>query len=357
MKSAYIHIPFCKQKCLYCDFNSFAKKENLIDEYIEALKKEIANSKISDEELYSIYIGGGTPSFIDEKYIEQILKMLPPASEVTLEINPGTITKEKVLLYKKSGVNRISIGLQTTDEKILKTIGRIHTLKEFEDAYKMVREAGFENVNVDLMFGLPDQTLEIFESSIEYLIALKPEHISSYSLILHNDIFKNLPSEEEERTMYHYLIERLETAGYRHYEISNFAFENFESKHNLAYWEQREYYGFGAGASSYLSGKRYTNIADIEQYIKNISEDKDVRILEEVETQESKIREYIILGLRKVEGINVNEINSKFEFDILKSFSKELDKLKKLDLIEISENIKLTNKGLDLANLVWEEFI
>lgn len=357
MKSAYIHIPFCKQKCLYCDFNSFAGKESLIEEYINALKKEIINSKINSEKLYTIYIGGGTPSFIDEKYIEEVLNLLPEAMEVTIEINPGTITNEKLLKYKELGINRISIGLQTTDEKILKAIGRIHSLSEFEEAYKMVREAGFENVNVDLMFGLPNQTLEIFKSSIEYLIDLKPEHISSYSLILHNDIFKNLPTDEEEREMYHYLVERLKNAGYVHYEISNFALKSFESKHNLAYWEQKEYYGFGAGASSYLNGKRYTNVANIQKYIKNISEDKDVKILEEVETLESKIREYIILGLRKVDGINILETNEKFDIDVLKIFSKELKKLQDLELLEVGDNIKLTKKGLDLANIVWEEFV
>lgn len=357
MKSAYIHIPFCKQKCLYCDFNSFAGKESLIEEYIKALKNEIINAKINSEDLYTIYIGGGTPSFIHEKYIEEILKLLPKTSEITIEINPGTITKEKLLKYKELGINRISIGLQTTDEKILKTIGRIHSLSEFEEAYKMVREVGFKNVNVDLMFGLPNQTLEIFKSSIEYLIDLKPEHISSYSLILHNNIFENLPTDEEEREMYHYLVERLKNAGYVHYEISNFALKGFESKHNLAYWEQKEYYGFGAGASSYLNGKRYTNVADIQKYIKNIFDRKEVKILEETETTESKIREYIILGLRKVEGINILETNEKFSIDILKNFSKELEKLQKLELLEISDNIKLTKKGLDLANIVWEEFI
>ncbi len=357
MKSAYIHIPFCKQKCLYCDFNSFAGKENLIEEYINALKEEIINSKVNSEDLYTIYIGGGTPSFIHEKYIEEILKLLPKASEITIEINPGTITKEKLLKYKEIGINRISIGLQTTDEKILKTIGRIHSLSEFEEAYKMVREVGFKNVNVDLMFGLPNQTLEIFKASIEYLLDLKPEHISSYSLILHNDIFENLPTDEEERKMYHYLVERLKNAGYIHYEISNFALKGFESKHNLAYWEQKEYYGFGAGASSYLNGKRYTNVADIQKYIKNIFDGKEVKILEETETTESKIREYIILGLRKVEGINILETNEKFNIDILKNFSKELEKLQKLELLEVSDNIKLTKKGLDLANIVWEEFI
>ncbi len=225
MKSAYIHIPFCKKKCLYCDFNSFDNKEKMVDKYINALLKEINTYDI--DELYTIYIGGGTPSYIDEKYIASILNVLPNATEVTIEINPGTINYEKLLEYKKAGVNRISIGLQVADDNILKKIGRIHTLKDFEDAYNLVRKVGFKNVNVDLMFGLPTQTLDNFKNSIEYLINLQPEHISSYSLILHNDIFTDLPSDEEEREMYHYLIKRLKEAGYIHYEISNFAKERF----------------------------------------------------------------------------------------------------------------------------------
>ena len=217
----YIHIPFCKKKCLYCDFNSFDNQNGLIDNYIDALIKEIESYKVKD--LYTIYIGGGTPSYIDEKYIVKILNLLPSAQEITIEINPGTITYEKLLEYKKAGINRISIGLQVADDNILKIIGRIHTLKEFEEAYNLVRKVGFTNVNVDLMFGLPTQTLENFKQSIEYLIDLNPEHISAYSLILHNDIFKDLPSDEEEREMYHYLVKRLKEVGYKHYEISNFS--------------------------------------------------------------------------------------------------------------------------------------
>ena len=258
MKSAYIHIPFCKQKCLYCDFNSYANYEKWIPSYIDALKKEIQRESI--DELYTTYIGGGTPSFIDEKYMKEVLSLLPPSLETTIEMNPGTVTKKKLLAYQHAGVNRISMGLQVADDKILKIIGRIHTVEDFEEAYRIVREVGFQNVNVDLMFGLPLQTLDNFKQSVEYVIGLKPEHISSYSLILHHDIFQNLPSEEEERAMYHYLVKRLKQAGYQHYEISNFALPGYESKHNLAYWEQKEYYGFGAGASSFLEDKRYTNI-------------------------------------------------------------------------------------------------
>lgn len=355
MKSAYIHIPFCARKCLYCDFNSFDNKGEFIEEYIDALITEIRNYKI--EELYTIYIGGGTPSFIEAKYISKILSILPNAEEITIEINPGTIDYDKLLQYKKSGINRISIGLQTTDNSILKEIGRIHTLEEFEEAYNLSRKVGFNNINVDLMFGLPNQTLEIFKESIEYLIRLKPEHISSYSLILHDRIFSNLPNDEEERDMYHYLVSRLKEVGYKHYEISNFSLSGFESKHNLAYWKQREYYGFGAGASSYLEGKRYTNISDLKKYIDTIKNGKSVNILEEEETFDSKINEYMMLGLRIVDGVNIKEVNEKFGIDVLERYKDNLDKLLRLGLIEVKDNIFLTTKGLDLANIVWEEFV
>lgn len=368
MRSAYIHIPFCKQKCLYCDFNSFSGKERFIFDYIESLKKEIKSAniitndkrcnEINTDGLYTIYIGGGTPSFINEKYIGDIIELMPQSLETTIEVNPGTVTYDKLLAYKSFKVNRLSIGLQTTDDEILKTIGRIHTLEEFEDVYYMARKARFDNINVDLMFGLPNQTLDIFKTSVEYLINLRPEHISSYSLILHNDIFKNLPSEEEERAMYHFLVNRLKEAGYIHYEISNFSLPGYESKHNMAYWEQKEYYGFGAGASSYLDGKRCTNICDIGKYIENISKGKDVKILEEVETKESKIREFIILGLRKIDGIDILDLNKKFNIDFEKMFSSELKKLSNYGLTVIeNKKLRLTEKGLDLANVVWEEFI
>lgn len=355
MKSAYIHIPFCARKCLYCDFNSFDNKQDLIDEYVETLVKEIESYDL--KELYTIYIGGGTPSFIASKYISKILAVLPSAVEVTIEINPGTIDYQKLIEYKKAGINRVSIGLQTTDNDILKEIGRIHTLSEFEDAYKMIRDAGFENVNVDLMFGLPHQTLEIFKESVEYLIKLKPEHISSYSLILHNNNFSNLPDEDEERAMYHFLVSRLKEVGYVHYEISNFALAGYESKHNLVYWKQEEYFGFGAGASSYIDGKRYTNIGSIKEYITKINSKEDVGILEEVENFDSKLNEYMMLGLRLVEGINIDEVNRKFNIDVTRRYQRSLEKLIKLGLIKIDTNIYLTEKGLDLANIVWEEFV
>jgi oxygen-independent coproporphyrinogen-3 oxidase len=351
MKSLYIHIPFCKQKCLYCDFNSFADKDKLIDDYIKKLIEEIESNNI--KKLDTIYIGGGTPSYINEIYIKQILEKLPKAEETTIEVNPGTITENKIKTYLNSGINRISIGLQATQDEILKLIGRIHTLKEFEDTFNMVRKYGFKNINVDLMFGLPNQTLENLKESVNYLIKLNPEHISCYSLITHNNIFKNLPDEETERNMYYYIIKVLKENGYLHYEISNFAKEGKESKHNLVYWNQNEYLGVGAGASSYIKDTRWTNESDIKKYISSPFS----KNIEEVQNEESKLNEYIILQLRLIKGININDTFKKFKVNILEKYKTNIDKLNKLGLIEISENIKLTSKGLDLANIVWEEFI
>lgn len=369
MKSLYVHIPFCKQKCLYCDFNSYSGKENLIDSYCEALKKELQSYYFN--EFQTVYFGGGTPSIIPAEKIEEILKLVKCKGEITLELNPGTIIEEKLIKYKNAGVNRLSIGLQATQDSILKEIGRIHTLKEFEEAFKMARRVGFDNINVDLMFGLPKQTLKDLEESVEYLINLNPEHISCYSLIVHKPIFQNLPNDEEERKMYYLIQKRLKEAGYRQYEISNFSKVGRESKHNLCYWNQDEYIGIGAGASSYLNQKRYTNENNIETYINKINQKEIWYTIEEEQDFETKIREYMILRLRLLEGVSKEAVYKKFGVDVLVYFKNEIEKMIQLGLLEmieenlINENneqvintwIRLTEKGLDFANIVWEEFI
>lgn len=250
----YIHIPFCKAKCNYCDFVSFANKRNLINEYIEAVTKEIKHNNLERYDIDTVYIGGGTPSVLDSKDISKILEELKPnikeGAEVTIEINPGTANKEKLEDYKEAGINRISIGLQTTDDELLKQIGRIHSYEEFLKVYKTARKVGFKNINVDLMLGLPNQNLEILEKSIKQILRLKPEHISVYSLILEENtkLFEmidkgelELPNEEMEREMYWKAKERLEEKGYIHYEISNFAKNGYKSMHNSNCWEQQEY--------------------------------------------------------------------------------------------------------------------
>lgn len=369
----YVHIPFCKAKCYYCDFVSFANKEELENDYVEAVIKEIEHIDLSKYSIDTIYIGGGTPSILASESIVRIIKMIKPymldEAEITIEINPGTVNKEKLQAYKSIGINRLSIGLQSADDRLLKQIGRIHIYDEFLKTYEIARSLRLKNINVDLMLGLPNQTLKILEDSITKIIKLNPEHISVYSLILEDntklyEMVNNgkavLPSEELERKMYWTVKERLEQNGYIHYEISNFAKQGFKSKHNSNCWEQKEYIGLGVAAHSYINGKRYSNTENLEEYINNIKNnefDKNM-IIHEIQTDEDKKKEYMLLGLRKIEGVNIDLYKNKFNENPIFKFSNELDKLTKEGLIGIDGNyIKLTNMGLDLANLVWEEFV
>ena len=344
----YIHIPFCKQKCYYCDFVSYANKKEKISEYIECLIKEIeieANKyKNQEYKVTTIYIGGGTPSLIDAFYIEMILKKIEESyklseyPEVTIEINPGTINEEKMKKYKEIGINRISIGLQTTKNNLLKQIGRIHTYEEFLDCYKLAEKMNFKNINVDLMLGLPNQTLEDLKDSLDKIIKLKPNHISLYWNTKKN----------------------LEKNGYIHYEISNFAKKGFESKHNMNCWYQKEYLGFGVAAHSYINKERHCNTNSIEEYIKNVKSNNLInnRTICEIQNKNDEEKEYMLLGLRKIDGIDIQEFKNKFVDNPIYVFYKELERLSSEGLLEIELNkIKLTKKGLDFANLVWEEFV
>lgn len=382
----YVHIPFCKKKCEYCDFKSYAGKEKLIEEYIKWLNYEIEEvgegNRLDYENglddlaiVKTVYIGGGTPSFIESKYIVEILKnirenfTLEDNAEITIELNPGTVDKDKLLDYKKSGVNRLSIGLQETHNHLLKSLGRIHTFEDFLNTYYLAREVGFKNINIDLMLGLPEQKIQDLKESINTIITLNPEHISVYSLIIEegtpfyekviNHKMK-LPDEETERKMYWVVKEKLEGSGYVHYEISNFAKKGYESKHNLSCWNQEEYIGLGVAAHSYTNGVRYSNIDTIEEYIANYKEDNETDnfVFHEKQNKESKMKEFMMLGLRKIEGVHIQDFKNKFGENPIFIYRKELEKLVKEDLLEIDGNmIKLTNKGLDLANLVWEEFV
>ena len=382
----YVHIPFCKKKCEYCDFKSYADKEELIEEYVKWLKyelEEVGKGNRLDYENHldnlaivkTIYIGGGTPSLIDSKYISGILEVIKKNytfaenTEITIEVNPGTVNKEKLEQYKKSGINRLSIGLQSTHDRLLKKIGRIHNYDDFLNTFKIARNVGFENINIDLMLGLPEQSIEDLEQSVEEVIKLNPEHISVYSLIVEEEtpFYKkleanelNLPEDDLERKMYWAVKEKLEKSGYIHYEISNFAKKGFESKHNLSCWNQDEYIGFGTSAHSYTNNIRYSNIDNIEEYINNFKTDNETEnfVFHEKQNKESKMKEFMMLGLRKIEGISIKDFKSRFALNPIFAYRKELEKLVDEELIEIDgDNIRLTNKGLDLANLVWEEFV
>lgn len=364
----YIHIPFCVKKCDYCDFVSYCNKESLIEEYIKKLKEEInTNLEKKEYKIKTIYIGGGTPSYINSKYIVDILNVIKENYsieniEVTIEVNPGTVTENKLLDYKNVGINRLSIGLQETNNELLKSIGRIHTYEKFLETYNLARKVGFGNINVDFMIGLPEQSISNIKESLNKVINLNPEHISVYSLILEEGtkLYKKyeknqikLPDEDLERNMYWYVKNTLENNGYIHYEISNFAKQGYESKHNISCWNQEEYIGFGVNAHSYIDGVRYSNIENIEEYINNAN-----KIIHEKQTIEDMKKEYMLLGLRKIQGVSIQEFKNKFGENPIFLFRNELSKLVEEDLLIVDgDNIRLTNKGLDLANIVWEEFV
>ena len=366
----YIHIPFCKQKCIYCDFISYANKNRMVNKYIQKLKQEIKENKekLKEYEITTIYIGGGTPSYIESNHITEILNVIKgnynvdKNAEITIEVNPGTATKEKLEIYIKAGINRISIGLQSCNDSLLKMIGRIHTFEDFLNTYKLAQGVGFTNINVDLMIGLPKQNLEDIKDSLQKIIKLNPKHISVYSLIVEEGtpiaekIEKGelkLPSEELERKQYWEVKRTLEKFGYKHYEISNFAKVGYESKHNLNCWKQKEYIGFGLAAHSYLNNIRFSNVEKLDEYLENIEP-----IIHEKQNDEDQKKEYMLLGLRKIDGIKISSFKNKFGCNPIMEFKNELNKLVEEGLIEIDlDEIRLTLKGIDLANVVWEEFV
>lgn len=423
----YVHIPFCVKKCDYCDFISYSNCFDMQERYVEKLLEEIEENKnlLRNNFISTIYIGGGTPSAIKPELIKKILDKIYDVAgieieknkgtsnggkkvignempdkkekiEITIEVNPGTTTKNNLQMYKNCGINRLSIGLQSTDDDILKKIGRIHNYEQFLDTYKWAAEAGFENINVDLMLGLPGQDIGILKNSLENVVNLKPEpkHISVYSLIVEENTKieqridsgeLSLPDDEEERRQYHYMKNFLELNGYKHYEISNFAKPGFESKHNMNCWEQKQYVGFGVAASSYVNGVRYANTTDLKEYL-NVDKSKkngnvesmenkiknenkigkenekvgfkNVRIIEEIQNKLDMEKEFMMLGLRKLDGISISKFEQKFGENPIYLFRNELQKLVEEDLLEVDlDDIKLTSKGLDLANLVWEEFV
>ncbi len=378
----YIHIPFCKKKCKYCDFVSFDCEEKNIEKYVECLLKEIdeksneLNAKNNfNNKVDTIYIGGGTPSIIDAKYIEKIIKKVFEKfnvlenAEITIEVNPGTVDENKLRKYFSSGINRLSIGLQSSNDEILKMLGRIHNYKQFIEVYDLARKVGFKNINVDLMIGLPNQSITDVEESLQKIIGINPEHVSVYSLIVEEntkmfELIENgdleLPSEELEREMYWKVKKTLENSDYKHYEISNFAKKGYKSKHNTNCWNQCQYLGFGISAHSYFNEIRYSNIDNLKQYIQNIESDNSIYnvIFHENQSKQDMMKEYMLLGLRKIDGVIISKFKEKFIDNPLYVFRNELNKLVNEELIEVLDNsIRLTDKGLDLANQVWTEFV
>ncbi len=369
----YIHIPFCKSKCYYCDFISYAGCEQHIENYIEKVIQEMEQYDFSNYNVTTIYIGGGTPSYIDATYIKQLLDVLKnkisknetkwEKIDITIEVNPGTVIKRKLEQYKRLGINRISIGLQSTNDKLLKQIGRIHNYQQFKEVYQDIKETGFENVNVDLMIGLPNQSIQDIKKDLKDIIDMNPNHVSVYSLIVEEgtkmeQLIKSgelqLPDEELERQMYWYVKNTLELNGYEHYEISNFAKKGKESKHNLNCWEQKEYVGLGVAAHSYLNGVRYSNPIFNSNYEWDFKHKK----IEEEQTIDDMKKEYMLLGLRKINGVSIQKFKEKYGENPIFLYKNELEELVNDGLLDIDGDwIRLTNKGIDLANLVWEKFI
>jgi oxygen-independent coproporphyrinogen-3 oxidase len=372
MKSValYIHIPFCKQKCLYCDFPSFAGKEDFMLDYAAALAKEI--SSIEGKKIKTIFIGGGTPTYLSLAGWEIIKKSINRLDkcedlEFTVEANPGTFNREELKFLKGMGVNRLSIGLQAFQDSLLKELGRIHTAKDFEQSFEIARDLGFDNINVDLMFGLPNQTLEQWIETLESVAALNPEHLSCYSLIIEEgtEFYKrfekgtlSLPDEELERTMYAEAIGYLEKKEYIQYEISNFAKNNKPCRHNLVYWEMEEYIGCGAASHSYSDGFRYRNEEDVEKYIKKINEQSSAVVEKTKNSYKDDMEEFMFMGLRKNVGINKSEFSKRFNKDIHSVYAKVINKYISTGFMKESENnIFLTYEGIELSNVIMAEFL
>lgn len=359
-RNIYIHIPFCKQKCKYCSFVSFPKLE-LKQDYINALKKEITNY-YKNEKLKTIYFGGGTPSLLKISEMEQILSLLNfnTETEVTVEINPETINFEYLQSLKKIGVNRISIGCQTFDDKILCEIGRKHSSDDVVIAVKYAQKAGFDNINLDFIYGLPNQKIEDFSKDLEKAVSLEIQHISLYGLKIDEGCYfyknppKNLPDDDIQADMYLKAIEVLTGQEFEHYEISNFAKQGFQSQHNLNYWDNNSYYGFGCAAHGYVNGIRYSNNSNIDLYLANPLCHKT----EHKVTQQERLEEEIFLGFRKLAGINVEKINENFGIDFRKKYASQVKEfVGNRYLLETNTGYRLSDTGILISNNILSEFL
>lgn len=397
----YIHIPFCVKKCDYCDFLSAPADLETKEKYVEALINEIKlnKNKMSEYVVDTVFIGGGTPSLLEENQISKIMSVLrdncnmSENPEITIECNPGTITESKLLEYKKSGINRISFGLQSTNDEELKSIGRIHNYAGFLESYNLARKCGFDNINVDLMSALPGQTLKSYEETLNKVVRLEPEHISAYSLIVEENTLMYdrvkkaqikginiLPDEESERKMYYLTNNILRSNGYRKYEISNYSKPGKECKHNIGYWQRKEYLGFGIGAASLYKENRYNNISDINKYIEvltnNIKEnsinnvgnssevENQVNILNSIVknlqqlTERDRMEEFMFLGLRMMEGVSMEKFEQYFGKTYMEVYGKVQKRMEdKRFLINDNGYVKLTEFGIDLSNYVMSEFL
>lgn len=362
----YIHIPFCISKCKYCDFKSAPSCPKERSDYVEGLCEKIRSygefAKVY--RVVSIFVGGGTPSILEAEQMKEIFCAIKESfkltndAEITVEMNPGTVTMEKLLAYRECGVNRLSIGLQSVNNHELKALGRIHTYEEFLDTYQMARKAGFDNINIDLISAIPHQTVESWCETLEKVVSLGPEHISAYSLIIeegtpfferygegeHDD---ELPSEEDERQMYHDTRKILASYGYERYEISNYAKPGYECRHNLGYWERCEYLGIGVGAASLIGNQRWSQ-GDF------LSEEPDVEEL----IRENEMEEFMFLGLRKIQGVSVQKFSELFDVSMEEVYGDVIASMEVKGLLEdVDGYVRLTEAGIDVSNYVMSEFL
>lgn len=371
-RAAYIHIPFCRAKCFYCDFNSYPGQESMFDGYVAALTREIRSATGGEEGLTSVYFGGGTPTSLPTGGLVGILRALSEHigisedAEVTIEANPGTVDAAILGELKRGGFNRLSIGVQSFSDAILERLGRIHTADEARTAYRLAREAGFENISIDLMYSLPDQSLDDWKSTLAAAIDLRPEHISLYELTVEEGThFGNLlsrclitlPDEDMQIGMYRAAIDSLTAQGYEHYEISNFALPGRRSRHNQVYWRNDPYYGFGAGAAAYVDGVRRTNIAQPVEYIEAMKSGSAVATTETVSVRQS-MGETIMLGLRMLDGVDTIAFEERYGVEITEAYPSEIADLTQRGLIELcGGRMRLTADGLLVANEAAVEFV
>ncbi len=366
----YVHMPFCVQKCLYCDFLSWHDSRENQARYVQALCREIrACQGRYPARVSSLFFGGGTPSVLEPGHMTEIMEALAevfsfePDSEMSIEANPGTVNLEKLKTYEKIGLNRISFGLQSAHNEELKALGRIHTWEEFLESYDLARQAGFDNINVDLMSGIPDQTLSSWQKTLSRVLELAPEHVSAYSLIVEEGTpfaqrKLNLPEEEEERRMYEMTAEMLGSQGYRQYEISNYALPKRECAHNMGYWMRDDYLGLGLGAASLFDSQRWNNTDSMEEYLEKSERPEEIQVCREKLSVREQMEETMFLGLRMTEGIDRERFQEEFGISVEEVYGDALRRLEGLGLLQADRGrIYLTRKGISLSNQVFVEFL
>lgn len=368
----YVHIPFCVRKCEYCDFLSFSSEEALRKDYTDALCREIrAVDGLDGYQVSSVFFGGGTPSLMPPEEIMRIMDEIKNRisfsedAETSLEANPGTVTAETLAGYRKAGFNRISFGCQSMSDAELKRLGRIHTVEEFRTGYRQAREAGFLNINVDLMSALPGQTYVDWERNLRMTAELEPEHISAYSLILEEgtpfyekqDILE-LPDEDTERIMYENTHEILKEYGYEQYEISNYAKKGYECRHNIGYWERIPYLGLGLGAASLMEERRFSNTVDLKEYLQNSQKPRIIRKNMQKLSAEDVMEEFMILGLRMCRGVSEEDFQKNFGKEMADVYGKVIEKYIKMEFLQKKDRyVSLTRKGISVSNVIMADFL